>query len=62
MDFSGLKDLKYTIPGIVILIGITVALLKGACTFDQWWTVVLFVLGSAGAGALLMAKGKDKPQ
>ena len=53
MDFSGLKDLKTTIPGAFILIAMTLALFKGVCTYDQWWKSVLIILGFIGGTGLL---------
>ena len=60
MDISGLwKDLKTTIIGIVVIIGVTVAMFKGLCTFDRWWEIVLIVLGLILGGGLVLS-GKNK--
>lgn len=63
MDFSGLKDLKTTIPGVIILVGATYAMLKGLCTWEQWWQAVLIILAAIGGGGLLLTGSKkDGPQ
>ena len=60
MDFSGiLANLKTTIIGVVIIIAATYAMLKGICTFDQWWQIVLVVIALVTGGGLMMAKKKD---
>lgn len=60
MNLSGLADLKTTIPGLIIIIGATIALLTGKCSFEQWWTVVLAAIALVGGGGLLLAGGKKK--
>lgn len=60
MDFSGLKDLKTTIPGVLVICAVTVAMLKGSCSFDQWWQVVLIILGFLGGGKLLFTNTKKE--
>lgn len=63
MDLSGLKDLKTTIPGIIVLAGATYAMLKGLCTWEQWWQAVLIILAAIGGGGLLLTGGKkETPQ
>ena len=61
MDISGIwKDLKTTVIGLVVIIGVTVAMFKGLCTFDRWWEIVLIVLGLIlGGGLMLAGKNKD---
>lgn len=58
MDFSGLKDTKTTIAGLIVIGIAALAMFKGLCTWDQWWTVVLAVLAAAGGGSLLLTGGK----
>jgi uncharacterized membrane protein YqaE (UPF0057 family) len=62
MDISGIwKDLKTTLIGLVVIIGVTVAMFKGLCSFDRWWEIVLIVLGLIlGGGLMLSGKNKDK--
>lgn len=60
MDLSGLKDLKTTIPGLIIAAGATYALISGKCSYAEWQTVVLAVLALIGGGALMLT-GKKKP-
>lgn len=60
MDLSGLKDLKTTIPGVLVIVAATVAMLKGLCTFDQWWQIVLAILAFIGGGGLLLANTKKE--
>ena len=59
MDFSGLANLKSTIIGVLIILGATVAMLKGICSFDQWWQIILAVIALVTGGGLMMAKKKD---
>jgi hypothetical protein len=59
MDLSGLKDLKTTIPGVIIILAVTGAMFKGLCSFDQWWQTILIIIGAIGGGGLLLA-GKQK--
>lgn len=60
MDFfSGIwKDPKTTILGLAV-IGLTVALALGACTFSDWKEFVVMAIGILGGGALMLS-GKDK--
>jgi hypothetical protein len=55
---NALKDLRTTIPGILIIVGATVALVSKSCTFDQWWQVILAVLALLGGSGLLMTNSK----
>lgn len=60
MNLSGLKDLKTTIPGVIILVGATWAMIKGLCTWEQWWQAVLIILAAVGGGSLLLTGGKKE--
>lgn len=61
MDISGIwKDLKTTLVGVVVIAGVTIAMIKGLCSFDRWWEIVLIVLGLIlGGGLMLSGKNKD---
>ena len=62
MDISGIwKDLKTTIIGLVVIIGVTVAMFKGLCSFDRWWEIVLIVLGLILGGGFILS-GKNKKE
>ena len=62
MGISGIwKDLKTTIIGLVVIIGVTVAMFKGLCSFDRWWEIVLIVLGLILSGGLMLS-GKNKKE
>jgi len=58
--FDGIwKDPKTTIIGIAV-IGLTVALAMGQCTFADWKEFVLIAIGLvAGVGALLANSKKE---
>lgn len=62
---NGLKDMATTIPGIcllaIVFLGLTAAMLKGVCSFDQWWQAILIILASIGGGGLLLANTKTIP-
>lgn len=59
MDISGIwKDPKTTILGLAI-IGVSVALALGNCTFADWKEFVLLAIGILAGGGL-MVSGKDK--
>jgi hypothetical protein len=59
--FEGIwKDLKTTIIGVLVIIGVTVAMFKGLCTFDRWWEIVLIVLGLLLGGGLMLSKPKQE--
>lgn len=55
---NGLTDWRTTIPGLIILIGVTAAMFKGLCTFDRWWEIVVIVLAAISGGGLLLANSK----
>lgn len=60
MDFSGiLSNLKTTIIGALIILAATYAMVKGICTFDQWWQIILVVIALVTGGGLMMAKKKE---
>ena len=62
MGISGIwKDLKTTIIGLVVIIGVTVAMFKGLCSFDRWWEIVLIVLGLILGGGFILS-GKNKKE
>jgi hypothetical protein len=51
-NLEGLKDLKTTIIGVIVIAGATYAMSKGLCSFDRWWEiigVVILLVGSTGA-------------
>jgi hypothetical protein len=59
--FEGIwKDLKTTIIGVLVIIGVTIAMFKGLCTFDRWWEIVLIVLGLLLGGGLMLSKPKQE--
>ena len=61
MDISGIwKDPKTTIAGVLI-VGVTVALVAGKCSFDQWWMVVSIIAGAVGGGLMLIGSKKEPP-
>jgi hypothetical protein len=59
--FKGIwKDPKSTVIGLAV-IGLTVALAMGRCTFSDWKEFVIIAIGLlAGAGAML-ANTKKEP-
>ena len=54
------KDLKTTIVGALIIIGVTIAMFKGLCSFDQWWQIILVVIALVGAGGAIVANRNTK--
>jgi hypothetical protein len=61
MKFSlaGLKELRTTIPGLLIIAGATYAMIQGLCSFEKWYETILIALAIiGGTGALLASKGK----
>jgi hypothetical protein len=57
-SLSGLKELKTTIPGLIIIAGATYAMVQGLCSFEKWYEVVLIAIAIiGGTGALLASKG-----
>lgn len=59
MNFSGItNDPKTTVIGLAV-IGATVALAVGACSFADWKEFVLLAVGIIGGGALMLSGKKS---
>lgn len=64
MDISGIwKDVKSTVIGIIVIVAVTVAMFKGACSFDRWWEIILIILGFLlGGGLMISDRNKEYPK
>jgi hypothetical protein len=59
-SLSGLKELRTTIPGLVIIAGATYAMVQGLCSFERWYEVILVALAIIGGTGALLAEAKEK--
>lgn len=59
-NLEGLRDFKTTIIGVLVLIGATVAMAKGMCSFDRWWEIVLIIIALIGGAGAMLANPKGK--
>jgi hypothetical protein len=59
-NLEGIKDLKTTIIGVLVIGGATYAMAKGLCSFDRWWEVIGVVILLIGGTGALLANPKPK--